>query len=124
MDLPKKHILKLENDLLKPEIRQSVEKTSELLIDGFTEFTSSGYIYNYNIGQVIDEDTKLQEMEWEITDFKINQLSDDCVLATYKLIKHSELNENKKYSLRSSIWKCFEGKWKMIFHQGTLTSKI
>jgi hypothetical protein len=124
MELLKTHILKLENDLLKPEKRQSVEKTSELLSDGFTEFTSSGCIYNYNIGQVIDEGTNLEEMDWEIKDFKINQLSNDCVLATYRLIKHSELNENKRYSLRSSIWKCFDGKWKMIFHQGTLTSKI
>lgn len=63
-------------------------------------------------------------MDWEITDFEINQLINDCVLATYRLIKHSELNENKKYSLHNSIWKCFEGKWKMIFHQGTLTSKL
>ncbi|EHJ00099.1 hypothetical protein CDLVIII_3538 [Clostridium sp. DL-VIII] len=122
MELLKNHILKLENDLLKPEIRQSAEKTSELLIDGFTEFTSSGYIYNYNIGQAIDEYINVQDMYWEITDFKIDQLSNDCVLATYRLIKHSELNENKKYSLRSSVWKCFEGKWKMIFHQGTITA--
>ena len=123
MESLKRHILQLENDLLKPEIRQSIEKTSELLTDGFTEFSSSGYIYQYNIGQAIDEGTNLQEMDWEITDFEINQLSNDCLLATYRLIKHSELNENKKYSLRSSIWKCFEGKWKMIFHQGTLIPK-
>lgn len=124
MESLKKHILKLENDLLKPEIRESVEKTSELLIDGFTEFTSSGYIYNYNMGQVIDEGTNLQEMDWAITDFEINQLSNDCVLATYRLTKNSESDENKKYSLRSSIWKCFDGKWKMIFHQGTLAKKF
>lgn len=72
---------------------------------------------------MIDEGTNLHEIDWEIMDFEINQLSDDCVLATYRLIRHSELNENKKYSLRSSIWKCFEGKWKMIFHQGTLMPK-
>ena len=124
MESLKRQILQLENDLLKPEIRQSIEKTSELLSDGFTEFCSSGYIYHYNTGQAINEGTDLQEMDWEITDFEINQLSNDCVLATYRLIKHSELNENKKYSLRSSIWKCFDGKWKMIFHQGTLTYKF
>lgn len=124
MESLKKHILQLENELLKPEIRQSAEKVSELLIDGFTEFTSSGYIYYYNVGQAIDEGTDLQSIDWEITDFEINQLSNEFVLATYRLIKNSELNENKKYSLRSSIWKCFEGKWKMTFHQGTLTGKF
>ncbi|QLY81826.1 hypothetical protein [Clostridium intestinale] len=63
MELLEKYILQLETDLLKPEIRQSIEKTSELLSDGFVEFCSS-------------------------------------------------------------IWKCFDGKWKMFFHQGTLTSKF
>lgn len=119
----KTQILQLENDLLRPEIRQSAEKTSELLADGFTEFCSSGDIYKYIYGQAIDQSTNLKEMDWEITDFEINQLSENCVLATYRLIKHSELNQNKKYSLRSSIWKCFEGKWKMAFHQGTLIKK-
>ena len=117
-----KHILKLESDLLKPEIRQSIEKTGELLADGFVEFCSSGYVWHYNKGDSVDE--KIQPINWEIKDFAINQLSDDCILATYKLIKHSEINENKKYSLRSSIWKCFDGRWKLFFHQGTLISKF
>lgn len=121
MELLKIHILQLKNELLKPEVRKSVEKTSELLADGFTEFCSSGEIYHYNKEQAIDGGTNLQAMEWEITDFEINQLGNECLLATYRLIKHSELNVNKKYSLRSSIWKCFDGKWKMIFHHGTLS---
>ena len=121
MESLKKHILQLENYLLKLEVRQSVEKTSELLSDNFTEFCSSGQIYHYNKGQAINEGN-LQAIDWEIADFEINLLSNDCLLATYRLIKHSESNENKKYSLRSSIWKYFDGKWKMIFHQGTLTN--
>jgi len=39
----------------------------------------------------------------------------------YKVIKHNRTD--KKYSLRSSIWKYCNGKWKMFFHQGTLSSK-
>lgn len=41
-----------------------------------------------------------------------------------KVIKHNELNENMKYSLRSSTWKLINGTWKMFFHQGTLTTKF
>ena len=122
MELLEKYILQLESDLLKPEIRKSIEKTSELLSNGFVEFCSSGYVWHYNKGESVDEE--IQQINWEIKDFAINQLSDVCLLATYKLIKHNELNENKKYSLRSSIWKCFDGKWKMFFHQGTLTSQF
>lgn len=117
-----KHILQLEGELLKREIRQSIEKTDELLSDGFTEFCSSGYVWHYNKGESVDEE--IQQINWEIKGFKINKLSDDCLLATYKLIRHDELNENKKYSLRSSIWKYFDGRWKIFFHQGTLTSEF
>lgn len=124
MESLEKHILQLENDLLKPEIRQSVEKTGELLAEGFIEFCSSGHIYLYNKDEAVDETTDSPELNWEIKNFEIKQLSEECLLATYKLIKHSDVDEHKKYSNRSSIWKYFYGKWKMIFHQGTLTTEL
>jgi len=124
IELLEKYILELEKDLLKPETRNSSEKISKLLSDDFIEFSSSGSIYNYNKGDIFDNDSNSFEIKWEIKEFTIKQLSNDCILATYKVIKHSELSENMKYSLRSSIWKLFNGTWKMIFHQGTLTSKF
>ena len=123
IELLEKQIFELEKDLLKPEIRKSAEKISELLSDDFIEFCSSGSIYHYNKGDVFDNDSNSLEIQWEIKEFTIKQLSNDCILTTFKLIKHSELRENMKYSLRSSIWKLFNGTWKMIFHQGTLTSQ-
>jgi hypothetical protein len=122
--LLEKHILEIEKDLLRPETRKSAEKISTLLSDDFIEFSSSGNIYNYNKDDVFDNDSNSCEIKWEIKEFKTKELSNDCILATYKLIKHSELRENMKYSLRSSIWKLFNGTWKMIFHQGTLTSEF
>lgn len=124
MELLEKHILELENKLLKPETRQSTQQISELLSDDFIEFCSSGTIYHYNKGDIFDKIANSYEIKWELKEFTTTQLSNDCVLATYKVIKLSELNENIKYSLRSSIWKCLNGKWKMIFHQGTLISQI
>jgi hypothetical protein len=119
-----KHILELENELLKTKTRQSSAKINELLSDDFIEFCSSGNIYRYNKGDVFDENISLPEIKWEIKEFTTKQLSNECIMATYRVIKDSELNENIKYSLRSSIWKCIDGKWKMIFHQGTFTSEI
>lgn len=81
MNSVKGHILQLESDLLKSEVRKSAQTISDIL-------------------------------------------ADDCILAMYKVIKHDEPDENKKYSLRSSIWKYINGKWKMFFHQGTYTSKF
>ena len=122
MDFLEKHILQLETDLITPEIRQSMEKTGEWLSDEFVEFCSSGNIWHYKKGEPVDG--QMRQIDWEIKDFAILQLHDDCVLATYKLVKHSEESESKKYSLRSSIWKCFDGRWKMLFHQGTPTTKF
>jgi hypothetical protein len=124
MESIEKHILKLENDLLKSEIRKSSQKINEILANDFIEFSSSGNEYHYKNGDVFQEKKDNNTLHWEIVDFKIEELSNDCILAMYKVIKHSELNENKKYSLRSSIWKCYDGKWKMFFHQGTLTSQL
>lgn len=124
MESIEKLILQLEDDLLKSEIRKSSQKLNELLADDFVEFTSSGAEYHYRSGDVFQKQNDNNELIGNIIDFKIKQLSEDCILATYKVIKHNESNENKKYSLRSSIWKCYDRRWKMLFHQGTLTSKI
>lgn len=119
VELITKQIFELENELLKSETRKSAEKISELLSEDFVEYCSSGTIYHYNKGDIFDEGSISSEINYEIEEFTTKQLSSDCILATYKVIKHNELNEDKKYSLRSSIWKLSDGKWKMIFHQGT-----
>lgn len=124
MEAIQKIILQLENDLLKSEVRKSPQKLSELLSEDFIEFTSSGIEYHYKSGEVFQKQDDNSELLWQVTDFKIKQLSDDCILATYKVVKHNEPNENNKYSIRSSIWKSYSGKWKMLFHQGTPTSQI
>jgi len=124
MKLLEKHILELEQELFKPEIRKSAENISEILSEDFIEICSSGSMYYYNKGDVFDSDVDSSVIKWEVKEFAIKQLSTDCILVTYKLIKHSELSESMKYSLRSSIWKLLNGTWKMIFHQGTLTSEF
>jgi hypothetical protein len=42
-------IYKLETDLLKPEVRASVEELNELMSDDFIEYGSSGFIYDKKI---------------------------------------------------------------------------
>lgn len=114
------HILELENELLKSEIRCSSEKISQLLSENFIEFCSSGKVYHYSVGDVFDNGDNISQINWEIKGFQLKEFAVDCVLATYKLIKHNEFDESKKFSLRSSIWKLSNDTWKMVFHQGTL----
>lgn len=94
------------------------------MANDFIEFSSSGKEYYYKNGDVFQDELDNTQFNWEIVNFRIKELSSDCILSMYKLIKHNEIDENKKYSLRSSIWKYTNGKWKMFFHQGTITSKF
>ena len=120
--MDKLKIIELEKELFKSEVRKSFNKINDLLSKDFFEFTSSGKEYKYKIGDVFQEDDK--DNNWEIVSYEIKELSESKFLITYKLIKHDEINENKKYSLRSSIWGIEDGKMKMLFHQGTLSNKF
>lgn len=123
MESIKKQIFQLENDLLKSDVRKSAEKINEILSKDFVEFSSSGSEYHYKRGDVFQAEEDERILDWEILNFEIKKLSEDCVLATYNVIKHDESDLRKRYSLRSSVWKEENGKWKMSFHQGTLLEK-
>ncbi|EHA1004258.1 DUF4440 domain-containing protein [Clostridium perfringens] len=120
MDSIKKQIFQLENDLIKSEVRKSAEKINEILSNDFVEFSSSGSEYHYKCGDVFQDEEDERTLDWEILNFKVKKVAENCILATYRVIKHDELDERKRYSLRSSLWTEENGKWKMSFHQGTL----
>lgn len=108
----KRHLFQLENKLLLPEIRTSKEEVMNLLSDNFFEFGSSGKVLYKD--EDISEAT-LGIVKMTMSDFEIHSLSEEIVLATYRI--YNELNN--QHSLRSSIWKVVDGQWKMHFHQGT-----
>ena len=114
-----KEILKLENELLLSKTRKSARRISEILDEEFTEYTSSGQEYHYKKGDVFQAEDDDSELNWWNFNIKIKELSKDYILATYKLIKEDEKDERKKYTLRSSISRYYNSRWKMIFHQGT-----
>jgi hypothetical protein len=109
-------ILNLQQQLLSEEVRRSADRIAELRAKGFIEYCSSGRIYRYARGDTFAHGP---QKNWEIVDFEARPLADEVVLATYRLLKHDGPNEAMRVSLRSSIWKVEDGKWKMIFHQGT-----
>jgi|WetSurMetagenome_2_1015567.scaffolds.fasta_scaffold73560_2 hypothetical protein len=117
-------IYELEVRLLDPEVRKSAEKIAELLAEDFLEHCSSGWIYHYSKNAVFLSADQPEELNWKIVDYTVRPLAGDVVLTTYKLIKPNESQEDMKYSLRSSIWKQFAGRWKLVFHQATVTGKI
>lgn len=116
-----KHIEDLEVLLLKPEVRRSVEKISELLADDFVEFGMFGKIYSkQDFVELLpnSEDEKFER--YKASDFKTREIDPDTVLLTYKAsIEFLKTNETI-WTLRCSIWQKRDENWQMIFHQGTV----
>ena len=108
----------LEQALHRPEIRASREAVEALLDDGFVEFGSSGRTYERT--SLIDRLTREAPAAGAalpvVLDFDARALAPDVVLVTYRSVAVD------RTVLRSSIWKCHGGDWRMVFHQGTPTS--
>src|SRR5262245_2410822 len=113
----------LEEDLLKPEVRQSPECLGQLLADEFIEFGSSGRSYDKT--QTIDSLRQEQPdptIHIELTEFSARRLAPDVVLVTYRTVQRDSQGVPEASRLRSSIWKLIDGRWQMVFHQGTPSS--
>lgn len=109
----KEHLCQLEEKLLQPDIRSSPAELENYLENDFFEFGSSGKVL-YNNGIEADG---IGIVKMTLSNFEIHQLSTNVVLTTYRIYNEVKM----QHSLRSSIWKFSDGKWKMFFHQGTPT---
>jgi hypothetical protein len=112
------HLRQLEERLLQPSVRKSAEEVSELLASEFIEFGSSGRIFDKQ--QIIASLQMEPTVRRSLVDFKSWILARAVVLVTYRAVRQRTSDEPPIYSLRSSIWKLIDGRWQMVFHQGTL----
>ncbi|MGM0867377.1 MAG: DUF4440 domain-containing protein [Bacillota bacterium] len=108
------HVLDLEKRLMNYDYKDFIE----LLADDFLEIGSSGNSYDKNtqLNAVKGNEMK-NSLKFTVSDFNIKLLASDVLLATYQTFRHNDSN----YTLRSSLWKKNEGRWQMIYHQGTPT---
>lgn len=114
----KETLWRLEEELLRPDVRKSADVLAVLLADDFVEFGSSGRVFDKQV--VVEELPDAPVIERTLTDFKINLLAPGVAQTTYRVVRHTE---PPRHSLRSSIWKLIDGRWQMFFHQGTLTDE-
>ncbi len=113
-------IQQLEEQLLQPGDRHSVETLDALLANEFLEFGSSGRTYDKQ--QILESLPNENPVPRTLKDFKTMTLAPGVILATY----HStywEPDAAPAHSRRCSIWKQVNGRWQMIFHQGTPTNE-
>lgn len=112
------HLKNLEQRLLQTEVRLSPAELDELLADEFIEFTSTGAAYDK--AQIIELLVKAAPAQLSLEDFKATLLAPDIALATFVYHRGASKDKPAARSLRSSIWKRFGDRWRLVFHQGTL----
>lgn len=113
---------RLEEELLAPETRSSPDKLADLLADDFIEFGRSGHVYDkrQTIEALAGEAGGPEAAALTAARFHVNELAEGVVLLTYRSARHEA--GSATHSLRSSIWAWREGRWQMVFHQGTPTN--
>jgi hypothetical protein len=110
------HLFHLEQQLLQPSTCRDATALTSLLADDFREFGSSGRIYTRQ--QIIDQLAAESPRHITVSDLSCRQLAEDIALLTYRSTRTIALKA-ASHALRSSLWVYRDGRWQMIFHQGT-----
>ncbi|MDO8071865.1 nuclear transport factor 2 family protein [Janthinobacterium sp. SUN176] len=107
----------LEAALQSRAVRADSARLAALLADEFVEFGSSGKLWTRaaTLADLPAEDFCPRS----ISDFQARLLAEDVALVTYRSQRHASGALPASASLRSSLWKWRDGRWQMIFHQGT-----
>lgn len=111
----------LEQKLHRPEVRHSPNAVRALLADEFIEFGNSGRVYNKaSIVEALAEETTAEAaLIPEVHHFAAQSFAPDVVLVTYRSSRRTD-GTARRTTLRSSVWKLIDGRWQMLFHQGTI----
>lgn len=108
---------KLEESMAQPETRHSPELLARLLADDFREFGSSGRVFDKK--QIIDALQEQPGLQIWLEEFDMKRLAPDLALVTYRGNCRFVDSGKISRSLRSSIWRNRDGRWEVLFHQGT-----
>ncbi|MFJ9453166.1 MULTISPECIES: DUF4440 domain-containing protein [unclassified Herbaspirillum] len=94
------------------------EALLDMTADDFWEIGASGDIYdrNFVIETLLERYETQEEGDFSCREFHIRQLADDLYQLTYLL------QQSGRRTRRTTLWRNTDGKWKIVFHQGTLIS--
>lgn len=116
-ELRTEELRKLEERLLRPEFRRNRAAVSALLADEFVEHGSSGRVFGKQ--QVLDLLQSEESYLIRMTDCRVQMLSPAVALVLYRSVRPASPLQSGAAFLRSSLWVHRDGRWQMIFHQGT-----
>ncbi|MCB4767647.1 nuclear transport factor 2 family protein [Ancylobacter sp. Lp-2] len=111
-------IRQLEERLFDPAVRRTPQMVGMLLADDFFEFGRSGGVSTkHEVVRHLATEAVGDRGQVTAQDYRLTVLSDEAVLLTYRTIRVDRAEV--LHSRRSSIWKWIDGRWQMVFHQGT-----
>ncbi|MET3651480.1 DUF4440 domain-containing protein [Dyella japonica] len=112
------HLFDLETQLHRQDVRADEAALRRLIAEDFVEFGVSGTVWTRDaVVQALRGESFSQR---EVTDFRVTLLAEDVALVTYRGHRVATPQRPASDSLRSSIWRLRDGRWQMLFHQGTL----
>lgn len=109
-----REIANLELSFLDPQVRRS-DRPEQLLAADFQEFGISGRMLGK--AEVLDLLKTEPDAPLSVDDMQVRMLAMNIALVTYRAHHHNR--QPTGASLRSSVWVHKEGRWQMLFHQGT-----
>lgn len=115
----KRELVSKEEALLENNIRNDPKRIAEIIDADCIEITASGRQNSYRPGESFENlDGALYIDSHSV---RMRDLSEDCKLLLYIGVRVVRNNRIKSY--HSSVWKEVDGKWKIVFHQGTDCAK-
>ncbi len=115
-DTIKQQLIQLDQLLVQPATRLSVQLLDRYLADDLYEIAATGRCFGKAdvLARLPTETPPVISQQ----DFECRVLAEGLAQLTYRATIQRADN-NPSYSLRSSIWRFDGEKWQMVFHQGT-----
>ena len=110
-------LVRLERDFHQPPPGTLLSSLENATVEDFWEVGASGRLYSRSF--VMSElDRRLKSPgpnAWTYSEPHCRQLAPDVFMLCYSLVQ-----DNDRFTRRSTIWQRFPEGWKMVFHQGTV----
>jgi hypothetical protein len=116
-----RHLRSLEEEMFRTTVRKDGTAMGSMLAEEFREFGASGRMFTRV--EMLAELAGETEREISLRDFEVEVLAESVALTTYRA-ERRELGAEPLESLRSSVWVEREGRWQIVFHQGTVASNM
>lgn len=108
----------LEDSILDPAMRADPARMRALLAPEFMEFGASGRVFDRDgiIAVLAAEPARVAR---QARGFKVRLVAPGAALTTWRVQRDDGIE-----TLRSSVWQQqADGRWLMVFHQGTLAAR-